>query len=288
MKVAFLTNGPIEWASARYRGFWIAECRDDWQAYELEKIRQVPDADAYVFAKVISLELVEMLKDEGKQVWWDLCDPMHWFDPDAARAMVALADGVVCSNQGLADDFSNWSGVKAHTIPDRLKLSHYDKQRQHQDGGPVRFIWFGSAQNRPALAEGYVILGRLKANGYKVELTIMDNRPGLSLEYGPDCPVYFIEWNMRTEVEAIAAHDIALLPDYPGPWGTVKSTNKVLSAWACGVPEITDCRWHQGIIKLVESSSIRQFAGKSGRELVEAQHTVDKSADEWEALLCAS
>lgn len=290
MRVCFLTNGPIQWASARYRAFWIAECRDDWAAYELEKLREIPDADVYVFAKTFSIELVRQLRANDRRVYWDLCDPLHWFSPNESREMLELVDGVVCSNQGLADDVRKWSDdtVPTYVIPDRLKLSHYDKQRKHHETNPVRFIWYGSAQNRAVLYPAYVTLQRLKALGYEVELTIMDDRPDISLSYGPTCPVYFARWSLEREVETIANHDIALLPPYPGEWSKVKSNNKMLTAWACGLPALTGDRWHDGLLSLVESPVVRTIQARTGRKQVEEHYTVDKSAADWEAILCAS
>ena len=175
---------------------------------------------------------------------------------------------------------SDWANIEAHVIPDRLKLAHYNKQRQHADVDPVRFIWFGSAQNRGALTAGFVTLSRLQADGFNVELTIMDDRPDLPLGYGPSCPVYFVRWQLDKEVEVIANHDIALLPPYPGEWGKVKSNNKVLAAWACGLPVETTHDY--GPAYEMTFNPLWRDIAEHRRKLED----VSQSAADWEALLC--
>jgi hypothetical protein len=196
-------------------------------------------ADAYIWQKYVNVGLVNQL--DGRH-YWDVCDPSWWWQPNECREIAEGMTAVVASSAALADDFNNWYGQnKAVTIPDGLKLSHFHTQRQHADVSPVRFIWFGLAANRIALYGAMANLTRLVANGHKIELTIMDDRPDIRFEVvGNHFPVYHVKWELDREVEILSSHDIALLPPYPGPWGEVKSNNKQLTAWACGLPAHTD------------------------------------------------
>ena len=279
----FLTNGPIEWASSRYRGYWIADCRPDWHAIHLKGQVEIPESDYYVIIKEAPLNLIEQLKGMSKRIYWDVCDPVHWFSPDAASAMALLVDGIVASNPALAQDISGWSGVPTVCIPDRLDMEHYDRQRAHTDAEPIRYIWFGAAQNRSALYGAYAILERLKASGYKIELTIMDDRPDMSLHYGPSCPVYMKRWTLQDEVEVLSNHDIALLPKYPGTWGQVKSNNKMLSAWACGLP-VDDAEDYRKSLDLAAVIDFRHNDSQIGLDLVRDKYNIEQSAVEWEAI----
>ena len=105
MRVCFITAGPVKWASARFRGFWVAECMDDAVVVDGETLNGTyPEADVYVFQKIIDLPAAKAFIEAGKQVWWDVCDPMHWFSPRESRMMSTLATGLVASNSGLAMD----------------------------------------------------------------------------------------------------------------------------------------------------------------------------------------
>ena len=127
-------------------------------------------------------------------------------------------------------------------------------------------------------------LERLAANGHSIALTIYDDQPQNRWTFTDSFPVYYTQWRLDQENEVIASHDIALLPPYPGPWGKVKSNNKELTAWACGLPA-TDGQDYVEMCDLVALSSKRQIEADRGYEEVKAAYTVDKSADEWKELL---
>jgi hypothetical protein len=244
----------------------------------------LPEADIYIWQKAANPKVIQERKDARH--WWDVCDPLHWFSPDESRVIADLVDGIVTSNEPLGSDLMRWAKRHVRVIPDRLELSHFPKQRQHAPVSPVRFIWYGIAVNRAALVGAWTNLARLAALGYELELTVMDERPDVTLNLGPEFPVYHKLWRLSEENAIIANHDIALLPPYPGPWGAVKSNNRELTAWACGIPATTGLRWHDGFINLVERTSAREAAGLGGRTAVEANHDVKQSAADWEALVC--
>lgn len=287
MRIIFIASGGIEWGSARMRCYWPARYMTDahvitWDEYREE--RALPVADVYIWQKNVDVSAVEQV--DALHIW-DVCDPLHWFSPEAVKRYVDKVDGIVTSNRGLADDLAKWSKRDdIRVIPDRLELSHFDKQREHADRWPVRFIWFGISANRGVLFGAWAILARLQAMGYDVSLTIMDEMINGALNYGKDLPVYHVRWELDHEVGILASHDIALLPPYPGPWGLVKSNNKALTAGACGLPVISHLTWHDGIRRLVESAATRQKAGESRRRQVKDLWSVEKSAAEWGQYLC--
>jgi hypothetical protein len=242
----------------------------------------VPEHDVYVFQKLANAGQMRALKTLGKRVIWDVCDPSWWFQPEEARAVANEAEVIVASNAGLAEDFSAWAGKPCAVIPDRMELQHFDKQREHADETPVRLIWFGVSVNRLCLWAAYANLARLRANGHDVSLTVMDNSPkhGIGFE---ELPTSCVRWSLETEVEVLAQHDIALLPPYPGPWAGVKSNNKTLTAWACGLP-VTQGVDYAELEALVVSVELRRAQGAKGRREVEQLYQAERSAKEWELL----
>ena len=171
------------------------------------------------------------------------------------------------------------------TIPDRLNLAHYGPKRQHLNrrGDPIRFIWFGYSQNRHALFGAIAYLERLQCNGVDVALTVMDDKPGVSLgEF--EFPIYQTMWRYDREVDIIASHDIAVLPDYPGPWGKVKSNNRHVTAWACNVPTVTGDDWGE-LWRLATLTDERAYEADVHYEMVKRQYSSHQSANEWKGLL---
>jgi hypothetical protein len=282
VKVVFIAYGPIDFASARMRCYWPAQYIRDAEVISYGDL--LPDADVYIWQKNAHIAQIKERRDA--QHWWDVCDPLHWFSPNESREAADAVDGIVASNQGLAQDLTTWAKRHVRVIPDRLELSHFPLQREHVDTKPVRFIWYGIAVNRSAMVGAWTNLARLAALDYKIELTVFDERPEIELKLGPEVPVYHKRWRLAQENAVIASHDIALLPPYPGPWSTVKSNNKELTAWACGLPSTTGVRWHDGFIELVDRASTRKAAGHGGRTAVEANHDVRQTAADWEELLC--
>lgn len=284
--MCFVVAGDETWASSRMRGYWPAEALGAWVVTwkDVHATQELPEADAYVFQKTGAPELIDHLIGLGKQVWWDVCDPSWWFQPGPSQEIAERVTGIVASSHNLANDCAEWSGRKVYTIPDCLKPDHFPRQRVHVDASPVRLIWFGLSPNRIALHAAAANLERLRANGYAIELTICDNEPDKPMRaLETACPVYYRRWSLAEENETLTAHDIALLPPYPGPWGQVKSNNKKLTAAMCGLPVATgEC--YDGLRGLVARADTRRDAAASGRGEA-LGFTIDRAAREWRKLV---
>jgi hypothetical protein len=290
MKICFIAAGGIEWGSSRMRAYWVAEAMQqrgiDATAVDVNTHTDYRSADAYIFQKIAPIEAVKTLTEVGIKCYLDVCDPSWWWQPNECREIAQHMTAVVASSQPLADDFNQWYGQgKAICIPDRLDLAHFPKQRDHADVTPVRFIWFGVAVNRIALLGAIPFLERLVANGRKIELTIMDDRPDLPMQWTNAFPIYHTKWTLDTEVKILASHDIALLPPYPGAWGRVKSNNKQLTAWACGLPVYAGEEYTY-LENLVTQSGYRESMAAGGMDFVSNNSQITQSAAEWEAVLC--
>jgi hypothetical protein len=286
MKTLFIAAGDITWGSSRMRAFWPAKYMGadviTWQDAVSPGVST--DYDVYIFQKQCDLALNELLLGQGKQVWWDVCDPSWWFEPKKCLDRLQHVTGVVASSEAMANDFSEWSGRKCYTIPDRLELSHFPLKAVHRDTDCVKLIWFGVSVNRWSLLNATDNLNRLQANGYKYELTIMDNQPEID-SFNSDLPIHPVRWKLDKENEILAQHDIALLPPYPGPWGKVKSNNKQLTAWACGLA-VTDGQNYAQLEALIKSADARRENAQQGAYTIEREHyTAEYSAQQWQRIL---
>ncbi|MBU2249089.1 MAG: hypothetical protein KKD77_20245 [Gammaproteobacteria bacterium] len=275
----FITPPDTRWASTRFRGEWPAEAIGGATVAKFDQ--PISQNDVYIWIKLCDTNRLQTLP--GMHIW-DLCDPTWWFNPDDARRALPLFKAIVCSCEGLAEDLRQWSGLEnVYCIPDRVKIGHYNEKRQHREVEPVRFIWFGAYQNRMTLFGAFTNLERLAANHYPIELTIVDDRPDQVWQF-QHFPCYHLPWNLEKEARTIAAHDIALLPSYPGAWGKVKSNNKELSAWACGLPTTTGEDWEE-MVRLVSDAQLRQSLADENLETLLRDYSILQSAQEWVNLI---
>lgn len=284
--VLFVTPGPITWASSRFRAHWVAECMDNAEVTDWNYPYRTSGRDAVVFVKVAAPEIAQDLRENGVKTVWDICDPVHWFNPKEAREMADAVDYITASNSGLAKDFSGWyyrGGRHAMVIPDRMKLAHYPIQREHRRVDIVRFIWFGARQNRHALIGCVPTLARLMANGVNLSVTIYDDTPEEAWQL-ENIPTLHGRWNLKQENATIAAHDIALLPPYPGAWGALKSNNKHLTAWACGLPVWDGIDYVHGY-ELATKANLRKLESDNGLAELRSGYLVEQSARELEHML---
>jgi hypothetical protein len=286
-KICFMLPGPPRWASARLRAEWPARYIPDAIVYRTDLDPDTyPAADVYVWIKVINRTFIEQTRERVRH-YWDVCDPTWWWNrDDDLRGIISMLDGVIASNKALADDLSDWAGngYPCYTIPDRLELEHFPIRKTHLHSNPVRFIWYGSTQNRIALFSAIANLERLTCDGVNIELTIFDDHPENPWGLTQDFPVYFVEWKLDQENQVIAGHDIALLPPYPGAWGRVKSNNKALTAWACGLP-VTDAQDYKALFELTTIAANRERAADLGYKLLCKDYLVEQSARDWMELL---
>lgn len=284
--VCFIAGGNMTNAGARLRAYWPAQFIDG--AAVCTWADTPPDGcAAYVFQKLVDLPLMRRLRADGAACFWDVCDPSWWFNPGDVREVLDVATAVTASNERLAADLRDFAGpgVAVYAIPDRLLMEHYNRQAEHADRTPVRLIWFGAAQNRMALYAAHANLQRLVAEGYSIALTICDNAPNAPfVDLEGVYPVYYTRWALETEAATLAAHDMALLPPYPGPWGAVKSNNKRLAAWACNLP-VADGTDYGRLRRLVSDAGYRRELAAAGRRVVETSWGVEESAREWRELL---
>lgn len=288
MTVLFLVGGGREIASARIRAWDIA---DRWpgatvKIYGREAWAETP-YDVIVVNKlcpVMSPELFAQWRAKGTRIVWDLCDPVWWWRPKSEiMRYLEQVDAVTVSSPGLKRDFEEEFQRPATVIWDRLPPKQ--TQRQHTDVERPVIVWFGYSQNRvPTLLGSLLALQRLTVEGIPYTLRIIDDGPpawpGLTeniLQH-----VEFVWFSHEQLHEELCRCDVALLPPYPGAWGEMKSNNKEFAAAWAGLP-VSDGEYH-GLVRLLESSTVRGQEGALMRAWAQAHGDIQQSVKEWQAV----
>lgn len=289
-RVLFVAQGPIEWASSRYRAWWIAEAAEWADCVQLSRLTIDATHDVVVWPKpcgVKEREVVMQLQDAGKRIIWDICDPMHWLAPDDAREMLKLVDGVVTSSPGLAFALQHELQVQATVIADRMKPAFHPTAREHRESAAPVLLWFGQAWNRAqTLGSAALGLQRLMAQGLRFRLRILDDGAGGGVNIdGID--VEYHRWRLDTFHEELTNADIALIPPYAGPWGVMKSDNKNASAMWAGLPSVDLQSWYDvdHCVQLIEDARIRAEVGAKNRAIAKRDYDIAQSVQEWEDYL---
>lgn len=287
MRVLFLTRGDRVWASSRMRSYWPADLWDEADAMQFDPDGTIPgNYDVYVWMKTGHLEAMTWLREHGRLNIVEVCDPNWWFEPEFTRELFNRADALVGATEAALADALAWydRDIPHWFIPDRLNLDHFPRQRVHQDVDPVRFVWYGIAFNRPSLFAALAPLDRLAANGVHLELTIYDDQPKQHWALTEKFAIYHGLWQLELENEVIASHDVAVLPPYPGPWGALKSNNKTLTAWACGLP-VTDAADYAELERLATDTDYRAAMAFEGYSLLLDQYQIRHTVEDWQQVI---
>jgi len=102
-------------------------------------------------------------------------------------------------------------------------------------------------------------------------------------------------WHEQTEAELISTMDVGIMPLKDGPWEKGKCGYKLIQYMACGVPVVAsdvgvNCEivenekagllakkksdWSDALLKLLESTELRENCGKAGRSIVENKYSI--------------
>lgn len=293
MRTLFVAQGPLEWASSRYRAWWVAEFADWADCVQMADLKGLDWSEygAVVWPKPCGLaerQILANLKASDITIAWDVCDPMWWLRPDDAGEMLNLVDMVVCSNDGLRENLTlEYKYDRAHTITDRMNPAFHPDAKEHRAATSPVLLWYGQHWNRlPCFASAALGLQRLVSGGARFRVRILDDGPPGGVEVG-GVDVEYHRWRLDTFHEELLAADVVLNAPYPGPWGAMKSTNKRDTAWWAGVPTIN----LQSVADVERARELfadpvkRQVEGAAARAEVERTCDVRQSVEEWRELL---
>lgn len=260
-------------ASARIRAAWVAQAWPDCELYD--GLQRPSDYDVIIFQKVYQAarwrEIARRLRDAGKIVAFDLCDPV-WLQGAMAplHDMLGACTLAVASTEPIREYLGRF--LPAYTIPDRLDLAYHTERKVHTNSivQMPSAVWFGYSANYEAAGVLRPVLEQ-----YGVPLTTIADRPF------PRPDVEFVEWRLETVNAEIVKHDLVLNPPGRNFRWAYKSNNKTITAWALGMPVAHN---EEEVIRFLDWRE-RETEGAWRWQQVRDEYDVRLSVEEWKAVL---
>jgi hypothetical protein len=315
------------------RGFPVELFRPDHaSSYQVVVYSKLYDEASYKEA--------QQLRAQGVRVVVDLCDN-HFYNPGGVpeltraglelRRMLRLADHLIASTPELAAVMATEvDGNPPVTVigdaveetiqgverPSLLRWVHRGRlrrlltrlQRERAAGVEASLVWFG-IHGGPHHEHGMADLQRIRPileaihRQHRLQLTVISNsRSKFASLIAPwSLPTHYLEWSPTTFLDALRAHDIALIPVTQNPFTTCKSNNRLATALSMGLAVVADaipsyrefgetCRlddWHQGLLEYVTDPDLRLRHAAGGRQYVLRKYSLSRIADDWERLFSA-
>jgi glycosyltransferase involved in cell wall biosynthesis len=278
--------------------------------------RSVRDADLVIIQRrLLRRWQLALLRRHSRLLVFDFDDAVflrdsyadntsRWSDRRSRfAAMVRSADAVVAGNSFLAAEADRWTcSRRALVIPTCVDPACYPLARHVRAEGGVQLAWIGSSSTLRGLEAIQPLLNYLGQQWPGLRLKLICDR-FLRLTHLPviDCP-----WTEAGEAAALASADIGIswLPD--DPWSRGKCGLKVLQYMAAGLPVVanpvgvqaelvvpgetgflpeTPQEWADAVHRLARDPALRQSMGRSGRQRVETDFSVNSGAARWLSLL---
>ncbi len=228
----------------------------------------------------------------------------RWLAPRARRwaAMLAAARVATVATAVLE------ARAKPHQPRTVIVESPVDTDRFRPAGsarGPAVTIgWIGSPATSPYLEPILPVLRRLAARRPAVRIELIGADPRL----GGD-GIRVRAWSEETEVAALHALDVGVMPQPDDEWARAKAGYKVLQYMACGIPSVASpvgagptlvrpgetgwlaadaAAWEEALTGLIADAEARRRMGRAARERVEAEHSLRVWTPRLQAVLAAA
>lgn len=209
---------------------------------------------------------------------------------DKVSRIVGLAHTVLAGNEFLAAWARRYSG-NVHVVPTCVDTERF-RPAPRPDDGTVVIGWSGSASTVAHLRLALPVLERVKRRfGARVRFKVVGD-PHFRHE-----PLGLVgeAWRSDTEVAALQAMDIGLMPLPDDEWARGKCGLKGLTYMAVGIPAVmaavgvntelvrdgvdgftprTEDEWVERLSQLVEDAALRRTLGAAGRATVEQRYSV--------------
>lgn len=208
--------------------------------------------------------------------------------------LMAHAALVTCGNDYLAQRAQRAGAARVEIVPTVIDLEHY-QLFAHTGAAPLvpRIVWIGSPSTAKYLRALAAPLAAL-AERHTFQLRVIGANvviPGVDVE----C----LAWTEATEVAAIAACEVGIMPLDDSPWERGKCGYKLIQYMACGLPVVaspvgvnrdivstgvngylagSEAEWVDALAGLLDDVQLRQQMGRAGRKIVEQKYSVQVTA----------
>ena len=290
--------------------------------------------DAIIFSKSFcssALAIARAAKAAGRVIILDLCDNVFEGKQSRKKAgkaanlteMLGLADHVVFSTPILAEQIQAVAPhiiSRSHIIPDAIEttinpqfgaLSIADRMAlaglkrflgRHE--GALHCVWFGKSQGDKS---GFVHLEEamreleLFSERHPVTLTIISNK---RLRYwqaarGWRIPRYYLSWSLASINQALAMHQVAVVPLKKNTYTIGKTINRPATAIAAGLGVIADSiesyeelrpfialdDWQGGLARYCACKPVNDGALHAARAYLEERYGRSPVGRKWQTLL---
>lgn len=256
-------------------------------------------SDVIIFEKVHGLKFNQIaleMKKMGSSIVYDACDP-EWIGQNpianfAKEMILNIADLVTVPTQKMSQEIMTiaheiGSKVPVEIVEDCLDEEYHSRWKMFHD--PVKtpvVVWFGNG-TIDAL-QFYIPTLEWIFNQIPFELRIIDNG---RTRVETKIPTSYRKWELETFVDEMVQCDIAFNPKKPTIVDSMKSSNKTISAWACGLPCVevwghTKTEdWTVSMKELLVNHEMRQSQGRAGREYFLGQRTSKHYAEKLTRIL---
>jgi glycosyltransferase involved in cell wall biosynthesis len=223
-------------------------------------------------------------------------DDAIWLHPrgDFFRRLVRRCTGVLCGNAYIAEAVSKWN-PQVRVVPTAVDTERFCPSPERSAENRPVIGWSGLPAGFPYLLSIDRPLATVLKRNPEVRLRIV-SRKRPPFVHVPKERVEFIEWSENVEVETIQGMTIGLMPLDETPWSLGKCSYKMLLYMACGVPAVvspfgmnaevlgkgpvglgarSESDWVDAIESLLKDPARAKEMGRSGREAVLANYSLD-------------
>lgn len=215
--------------------------------------------------------------------------PVRWLLGDKIDHLMRRARLVTVGNDYLGARARRAGARRVELLPSVIDLTRYTTAAPEPAARPLTIVWIGSPSTRPYLDLVAEPLRRVAAR-HPLRLHVI----GAQAPQWEGVDTVSVPWSESTEVAAIAAGDIGIMPLHDTPWERGKCSFKLIQYMACGLPVIGSAvganlhvvseqegflvrdahEWESALLALADSAALRQTLGRHGRQRVEQRFTV--------------
>jgi hypothetical protein len=214
--------------------------------------------------------------------------------------LMRQASLVIAGNDHLAA-FARAAGAhRVETVPTVIDLQRYPAPDFTHHGEPPCIGWIGQRATAPFLTPLASVFKRLTVERRACFRAVGIDAASLGL------PMVSVPWREDTEVAAMGAFDIGIMPLTDGPFERGKCGYKLIQYMACGLPVVaspvgvnrqivehgvngflaeTPAQWEKALRTLALDAGLRARMGRAGRRKVEQHYALQVTAPRLEELL---